>query len=272
MDFLTPILSILPSIANVVGGLFGANENDYLKFPLHLPLKSGKSDGDEEMNGAYFFERNGQIWAGSDCKENIQISFPAENGTFGDSYVLKCHDQFPINSTIHSHAAANVDTFEITAGGNPPTSNADGQYSAVISASGKVKKQLDVPVQISTDISVAISGNDLTILVEEHFSLDKILLLTIAGEGNEPKRKYQNVTAGQPINNFAEMGNGNNQIIFPGALEPYIYSDYITINVSINCSYDGNSDKIIALRAEQGIIQGTEKDWEFLKKGKCLNL
>lgn len=271
MDFLKPILSILPSIINVVGGLFGGNENDYLKFSLRLP--SSKPNGDEGPDGVYFFERDNQIWAGSNCKDNIQISFPSENGTFGDSYVLKCHDQFPINSTIHSHAAANVDTFEITAGGNPPVSAdaEDGKYSAVISASGKINKHLEEPVQISTDISVGISGNDLTIIVQDHFILDGIPLLIISGEGNEPKRKYQNIIAGQPISTLVKMEDGSNQISFPGALEPYIYSYYITINVSVNCSYDAKSDKIKTLRAKQGIIQGTEKDWEFLKKGRCLN-
>lgn len=273
MDFLKPILSILPSIVNVVGGLFGGNENDYLKFSLRLP--SSKPNGDEGPEGVYFFERDNLIWAGSNCKDNVQISFPSENGTFGDSYVLKCHDQFPINSAIHLHAVANVDTFEITAGGNPPvstgTSTEDGKYSAVISATAKINKHTEELVQISTDISVRISGNDLTIMVQDHFILDGIPLLTISGEGNEPKRKYQNLTAGQPITVTASLKADSNQMTIPDALSPYIYSDYISISVSVNCSYDGNSEKIKALRAKQGIIQGTEKDWEFLKKGRCLN-
>lgn len=267
MSILKPILGIIPSIANVVGSLFGANSNDYVRFRVHLP--SSGTNEEEEMNGVYFFQRNGQIWAGSNNKESVQISFPSENGAFGDSYVLQCRDQFPINTAIHSHAVANVDNFEITAGGDIPATN--GLYSATISASGKVDRNSETPVQISSDISIGISGNDLTVMVQEHYTLDRIPLLVISGEGNEPQRKYQNIQAGEPIPVSSKMADGSNQITFPDAIAPYVYSNYIMVNVSVNCSYDGKSEKVATLRTRQGIIRGTDADWEFLKTGKCLN-
>lgn len=280
MDFLKPILSVLPSIINVVGGLFGANENDYIRIPLRLPSSQPDSDNDAKIDGVYFWQKeDGQIWAGNQNKENVQISFPAENGAFGDSYVLRHNEQFPVNNTIRLHAAANVDTFEITTGGNPPipAQGAEaGKNSAVITAFGKVDKHATGPVQISTDISVEISGNDLSILVQDHFTLEGIPLLTISGEGNEPKTKYQNVIAGQPIpvpkaDAGAKTETDDSRITFPDALSRYVYSDYVSISVSVNCSYNSNSEKLKALRTRQGIIKGTDKDWEFLKKGKCLN-
>lgn len=278
MDFLKPILSVLPSIINVVGGLFGANENDYIRIPLRLPSSKSDVDNDFDMDGVYIWQReDGKIWAGNRNKENVQIAFPAENGTFGDSYILGYNNQFPINDTIRSHAAANVDTFEITAGGDPPIQGKEaGRNAAVITACGKVNKHATSPVQISTDISVEISGNDLSIVLQDHLTLEGIPLLTISGEGNEPKTKYQNVLSGQPIpvpsaDTRVKLETDDNRITFPDVLSRYIYSDYVSVSVSVNCSYNVHSEKLKALRAKQGIIEGTDKDWEFIKKGKCLN-
>lgn len=84
MDFLRPVLSILPSIVGIIGDLFGANDYDYLKFSLRLP-NSNSSDDDN----IYFIKEGDDIIICNSTKDTIQVSFPAENGTKAVSYAVK---------------------------------------------------------------------------------------------------------------------------------------------------------------------------------------
>ena len=267
MDFLRPVLSILPSIVGIIGDLFGANDYDYLKFSLRLP-NSNSSDDDN----IYFIKEGDDIIICNSTKDTIQVSFPAENGTKAVSYAVKNCYQWPVTGPVVSHAKANVDRFEITRGGNlrPISENALGS-AAVISVSGKIDKHNTNPQDLGGDIYVKVSGTDLIVLTKEIYTLESLPLVLISGEGNEPARKYQNIHKGSLVPVPTQIEEGQNEITLPGALASFIYSNCVRVEVSVSCTYNPKSDILLNKENAVGIRPMEEKDWEFLKKGRCLN-
>lgn len=258
MGFLNTVLSILPKIGPVVGSLFGANSNDYLRFSLRMPgEKINKNDLDD---GNVYFKKDGDdIIAYNLTKDTVQISFPAENNTFGDSIVIPECSPWDITENITTHAQANVDNFEIVRGGNPAPENAL-ECTAVLSASGKISKKTSEEQKIGTNISIKLSNNDLTVKISK-YTLNGITSLIISGEGNETQSKYQNVML---------EGAKASELTLQGAVEPYKFSNNLFLELSVSCTY--SKAEMEAEIKKAGIKRLEKKDLEFLKTGRCLNM
>lgn len=261
MGFLQEVISVLPSIASVVAPLFSAKKNDYLKFSLH--------DG----QSVYFKkDSNEQICCYNPFHEPISLTFPNQNGVGGESININKGSHFPVTQMLTERAGACIDDFQIEKGGIEMAQNdvsaGNETITATISASGKIPNSNE-STKIGTSLFAKVDGDDLYIQVNPPYSLEGILNLELSGDGNQPSRLFKNTqNDGSTPTPVMKNGVSPMEMKFPGALSTLKDSNNLFISVVARCSYNSNELPHDAIC--HGVL-ATEKDWEFLKNGRCLN-
>lgn len=261
MGFLQELVAALPSIATTIAPLFNAKKNDYLKYSLH------------DSQSVYFKkDEKGEICCYNPFHEPISLVFPNKNGVGGESVNIDRSAHFPVTHMLTEHAKSYVDDFQIEKGGVEPNHNnvgiKNGLMTATISASGKIPNGNNT-TKIGTSLFAKIEDEDLCIQVVPPYNLEGILDLEISGDRNEPCRLFKNTQNDGSTPTPVMQGNiVSTEMRFLGALSTFKDSNNIFVSVAARCSY--NSNELPHDTVYHGVLT-TEKDWEFLKTGRCLN-
>lgn len=245
-----PILSILPSITEIVGSLFPANNNDYLRYIL------------SSVDDLYFVKQNNRIVASNLSQKYYQVTLSAENGEDGYTYLVPPKKNLDVTEEMVSHACAYSDMVEISCIDAPTGSTDEDNGNIYLSAIGCISKEIEGSIYIGNGISVEWTGGNLIVSSNDPLRLKGISLLNIQGDGYAPQRKYLNI--------FPEdiVGKGFQSIILHEAANSYQAYECIKLEINVVCICDTSSLDV----SESLLCEMVKADNSFLKYGKCLNV
>ncbi|WP_455664599.1 hypothetical protein [Phocaeicola sp.] len=271
MGLFGTILSVIPAIATVVGKLFGAKSNDYIRFPL----QANDNPKYKVWDGHVYFEKDieGRIifHNGSDCPVHLSmekkttVTAPVSNDITVGSYSFT-----DVTDMLSANALKNVGRIRIS-------TNIASQDNAVIvmNCKGRLDRSILTPILIGQYISAQWKEDDIIIIAHDGCMIKEISSLYISGEGNEPENCYENVTPGEePVNGIngaieSLRKESSTIVTLKNAAAPYTYSDVLTLDMNLQCEIAGVMQS--RLTAEEHRKQFEKPDWDFLRKGRCLN-
>lgn len=271
MGLLGTILSVIPAVATVVGNLFGAKTHDYVRFSLHTNANSKYKVWDESV----YFEKNanGRIifHNGSECPVHLSmekkttVTTPVSNDITVGSY-----SNADVTDLLSVNALKNVGRIRISTNVG---SQANG--TVVMSCKGRLDRSILTPILIGQYISAQWKDDDIIIIAHDGCKIREISSLYISGEGNEPENCYENVTPGnEPVNGInggieSLQEESSTIITLKNAAAPYTYSDTLNVEVNLQCEITGVMKKQLTAEERQKCFENP--NWDFLRKGRCLN-
>lgn len=268
MSILGTILSIVPTVANVVGQLFDTGANNYIRFSMYCSNRNN-------TEGDIFFSRTdeGGIEIHNGCQFPIHVSMEsADIEGCNDVIVHECSKK-DITDMLAAHSAKYMNRIRIST--NAGDSRENGGEIIAVTCSGKIDRDIEGSVQIGEYVSVEVLDNDLILIVHSNCVVKEISSLSIQGEGNEPARVYENITPGGKIpvvNSMIVSAESNDEvtmITFPNAVASFVYSDNLQVDVALQCELKIQNLKRLA--DEERRLRFESADWDFLRKGRCLN-
>lgn len=270
MGLLGTIVSIVPTVADIVGKLFGAKSNDYVRFKIF------NSENNDEEPSIYFEKTSdNRIMLHNSCGFPIHISMESAGVESDEGYLLEdCGGGLDVTDLIASHSAKYVNKLRISVNAEENKTN-EGEIIA-LTHSGKIDRDIQGSISLGKYISVEVVDDDFLLIIHTGCTLKEISLLSIKGEGGEAERIYENVTPDAIIPAFntsikvsSEDLDDAKIITFPKAVASFIYSAILNVNVTLLCEVTElakkNSNK------EDRLLKLSNNEWDFLKKGRCLN-
>lgn len=270
MGVLGTILSIVPTVAGIVGNLFGVNTNDYIKFKMYQP-----SNTNEDPDIYFVKTADDRIMLYNSCGYPVHVSMENAGVESDEGYIVEdCGGGLDVTDLIASHSAKYVNKLRISV--NAQDNKTNGDQTIALMYSGKIDRDIEGSVCIGKYVSVEVIDDDLMLIVHSNCALKEISLLTIKGEGNEPERIYENITPdaiipelrSSIIPSFKEYTDVKT-IVFPKAVAQFGYSDILNVQVSLLCEVTELEKK--CPNKEDRLLLLSNPEWDFLKKGRCLN-
>lgn len=243
-----PILSILPSITEIIGTLIQADDYDYIGYPL---------SGQIGMDSIYFFKKGDDIVISNLSDRDKSVCFPRINTCMGHEYIIPAKTNCVITSRLHDYANEGGKyiclSTEQNDSSNPQTATND-TTEGIVNFSGSLDTFIEGSVYMNENVCIDFLPPYLIIEVAPPLTLKGISYLKIYGDGYVPVYAYQNIEAGQ-----SECSS------YVLKYENAAGSQYIKIEGSLIC---GN------YMAKKGGLPIYEEDTDisqFLKTGQCLN-
>ena len=272
MSLLGTILSIIPAVATVAGKLFGAKSNDYIRFSL----QANTNPMYEVWDGNAYFEKDakGRIIFHNGCECPVHLSMEKKTAVttpVPNDITVGSYSTADVTDMLSANALKNVGRIRISTNTG---SQANGAVT-VMSCKGRLDRSILTPILIGKYISAQWKGDDIVIIAHDGCTIKEISSLYVSGEGNEPEKCYENVTPGKEpvsgINGGIESLQEESATIITlkNAAAPYIYSEAITVEVNLQCEITGVRQT--RLTAEEHRKRFEKPEWDFLRKGRCLN-
>lgn len=248
---LKTILSVIPSITEIVGELFQAKNNDYLSYAFKYPGMDGTPS-------IHFIKKGNDIVAANLLPVPVRITFPRGNQQAGKFYLIEPYHNKTITEDIAGSAGAYNNHFEVSAVYDTPAEN---NPEITLSGKGRVKKEIKGRVALNESIYVETIDENLLIYTSEDYTLDGIISLSLSGERNEPGKRFQNISLSET--------QEKDPYCLESAIEEFQESEWIDIEIDAVCKVKNNPAAIKNPVFTGELMQ--ERDYDFLKKGRCLN-
>lgn len=267
MGLLGTILSVIPTVAGVIGNLLGANNKDYIKLKMYQP-----SVINDEPNIYFVKTDDNRIKLYNSCGYPIHVSMENVGVESDTGYILKdCGGGLDVTDLIASHSAKYENALRITA--NVAEAKTDGIQPVSLTYSGKLDRDIEGAICIGEHVSVEVIDNDFMLIVHSSCTLKEISSLSIKGEGNEPARIYNNVSPDAVISPLqasvsAAKKEDSHVITFPNAVAPFEYSNVLDVEVRLLCEVEEAANK--CLKPEDRKLLMASEEWDFLRKGNCV--
>lgn len=267
MGILGTILSVIPTVAGVIGELFKANNSDYVKVKMFQA-----SDANEEPNVYFTKTVDDRIMLYNSCGYPIHVSMDNVGVESDEGYILEdCGGGLDVTDLIASHSAKYANSLRISI--NACDTQANAPQTVSLSYSGKLDRDIEGAVCIGEYVSVEAIDNDFMLIVHSGCTLKEISSMIIKGEGNEPTRVYQNISPDAIIpvlqSSMALSEEEEVQTItFPNAIEAFLFSQVLEIETVLICDVETVTQKRVDRQERQSIMAGRE--WDFLRTGKCV--
>lgn len=242
-----PILSILPSITEIIGTLVQANDYDYIGYSL---------SGQTSMDSIYFFKRGDDIIISNLSDGNKSVCFPRINTCMGHEYIVPAKTNCVITSRLHDYANEGGKYICLSTEQNDsnPQAATNDMTEGIVNFSGSLDAFIEGSVYMNEDVCIDFLPPYLVIEVTPPLTLKGISYLKIYGDGYVPVYAYQNIET--------ERSECSSYVL---KYENAMGSQYIKIEGSLVC---GN------YMAKNGSLPIHEEDTDisqFLVTGKCLN-
>ena len=267
MGLLGTILSVIPTVAGVIGNLLGANNKDYIKIKMYQP-----SATNDEPNIYFVKTDDNRIKLYNSCGYPIHVSMENVGVESDKGFILEdCGGGLDVTDLIASHSAKYKNALRITA--NVGDTKTDGVQTVSLTYSGRVDRDIEGAICIGEHVSVEAIDNDFTLIIHTGCTLKEISSLSIKGEGNEPARIYENVSPDAIIPPLQSSITATDEedaqtILFPNAIVPFEYSNVLDVEVSLLCEVEEVANK--CLKPEDRKILMAGEEWDFLRKGSCV--
>lgn len=267
MGVLGTILSIVPTVAGIIGNLLGANNKDYIKFKMYQP-----SATNEEPNIYFVKTDEERIMMYNSCGYPIHLSMENAGVESDKGFILEdCGGGLDVTDLIASHSAKYKNVLRITA--NVEDAKTDGGQTVSLTYSGKLDRDIEGAVCIGEHVSVEAIDNDFILIIHSGCTLKEISLLGIKGEGNEPARIYENVSPDAVIPSLQTSINAVDEedareIVFPNAISSFEYSNVLEVEVCLLCEVEELPSR--HLSSEDRKLRLANEDWDFLRNGRCI--
>ncbi|MDO5526560.1 MAG: hypothetical protein Q4F85_10810 [Prevotella sp.] len=267
MGLLKTILSVVPTVAGIVGNLLGANENDYVKLKMYQP-----SDANEDPNIYFKKTKDDRILLYNSCGYPIHVSMDNVGVESDKGYILEdCSGGLDMTDFIASHSAKYANALRISA--NVEETKKDGSQSVSITCSGKLDRDIEGAVCLGEYVSVEAMDNDLMLIIHSGCSLIEISSLSIKGEGNEPARVYENIspdTVAPVLRSSIKMTRDDEAqtVVFPNAIATFEYSELLEIETTLLC--DVMELTRTRLGKTERNLRLASREWDFLRTGRCV--
>lgn len=267
MGILGTILSVIPTVAGVIGNLFNANKNDYVRVKMYQPSKSN-----EEPNVYFVKTDDNRILLYNSCGYPVHISMDSVGVSGDDDYIVEdCSGGKDVTDLIASHAAKYTGNIRLSV--NMEDSQTNAIQTASLVYSGKLDRDIEGSICIGEYASVEAIDNDFMLHIHSGCTLKEISSLIIKGEGNEPDRCYENVNPNAIIPELNSSLQHTEKddvqtIIFQNAIASFQYSKVLTIETTLVCDIESLEKKHITFDERQLLLANPE--WDFLRKGCCV--
>lgn len=267
MGILGTILSVIPTVAGVIGDLFNANKNDYVRVRMYQPSKSN-----EEPDVYFVKTEDDRILLYNSCGYPVQISMDSVGVSGDDDYIVEdCSGGKDVTDLISTHAAKYIDNLRLSV--NMGDLQADAIQTVPLVYSSKLDRDIEGSVCIGKYASVEAMDNDFILIIHSGCTLKEINSLVISGEGNEPVRSYENVNPEAVIPEFQPSlcvtGEDDVQtVVFKNAISSFQYSKILTIEVILVCDIEESGKKRLTSAERQYVLASQE--WDFIRKGRCV--
>lgn len=267
MGLLGTILSVIPTVAGVIGNLMGANGKDYVKLKMYQP-----SDANSEPNVYFVKTDDNRILLYNSCGYPIHVSMANVGVESDKGYILEdCGGGLDVTDLIASHSAKYENALRITA--NVDEAKTDGVETVSLNYSGKLDRDIEGPVCIGEHISVEAIDNDFMLIAHTGCTLKEISLMSIKGEGSEPARIFENVSPDAVIPPLQASINSlredeSHTIVFPNAIAPFEFSEVLDVEVSLLCEVETVTNK--HMNTEDRKLLLSDEAWDFLRTGRCI--
>lgn len=223
---MNPILSILPTITEIVGAVCIVNENNHIKYSLYHSI-----DGNDV--NIHFIKVGNDIKVINNTNSNILLVFPHENKIAGKVISIAPKSNRIITEEITAHASVGNKQIELVIPNfTQMKMTAENLSEVFLSGSGRIRKDIMGTVDINDKISIEAIDDNLFVLTKHPYVLKDILLLEITGQKGEYAQRYLNLTV--PIE---EKGL---RYYIKDALKNYKSSDWIYVDINVSCEYDNN--------------------------------
>lgn len=267
MGLLGTILSVIPTVAGIIGNLFNAKNNDYIKVKMYQ-----SSETNDDPSIFIVKEDDDRIRVYNACGYPIHVSMANVGVESDNGYILNdCGGGLDVTDLIASHSAKYENALRITA--NVEDTKTDGAQTVSLTYSGKLDRDIEGAVCLGEYVSVEAIDNDFILIVHSGCTPKEISSLSIKGEGNEPARIYKNVSPDAIVPpllasvNAADEGDSR-VITFSNAIAPFEYSNELNVEVCLLCEVDKVASK--RLNSEDRKLRMASAEWDFLREGKCI--
>lgn len=267
MGLLGTILSVIPTVAGVIGNLLGANSKDYIKLKMYQP-----SDANDEPNIYFVKTSDNRIKLYNSCGYPVHVSMENAGVESDKGFILEdCSGGLDVTDLIASHSAKYKNALRITA--NVDDAKTDGVQAISLNYSGKLDRDIEGAVCIGEYVSVEAIDNDFMLIIHTGCTLKEISSLSIKGEGNEPARIYENVSPNAIIPPLQSTITATDEkeaytMVFPNAIAPFEFSEVLEVEVCLLCEVEELSNKRQNSVGRRLRLENDE--WDFLRNGRCV--
>lgn len=242
-----PILSILPSITEIIGNLIQAGDYDYIRYSL---------SGQTGMDSVYFFKKGDDIVISNLSDRDKSVCFPRINTYMGHEYIIPAKTNYVITSRLHDYAneGGKYICLSTEQDESNPQAITNDKTEGIVNFSGALDTFIEGSVYMNENVRIDFLPPYLIIEVAPPLTLKGISYLKIYGDDYVPVYTYQNIEIEQ-----AECSS------YVLKYENATGSQYIKMEGSLIC---GN------YMAKTGSLPIYDEDTDisqFLKTGKCLN-
>lgn len=267
MGVLGTILSIVPTVAGIVGNLFGVETNDYIKFKMYQSSNTNKEPD------IYFVKTaDNKIMLYNSCGYPVHVSMENAGVESDEGYIVEdCGGGVDVTDLIASHSAKYVNKLRLSI--NVGDGQTNGPQVVSLKYSGKIDRDIEGSVCIGKYASVEILDDDLMLVIHSDCTLKEISSLVIKGEGSEPERCYENVSPDAIVPELSSSISISNThdvktIAFPKAVSGFVHSNVLEVEVSLLCEMDKLEHK--SQNAGDRRLRLAGPEWDFLRTGCCL--
>lgn len=263
------ILSIIPTVASIVGHLFNETNHNYVAYSLY-----GSGNKYPLMDGMVFFENeNNRIILHNGCDYPIHVSVEKDGAVLprvGNDVIIPYLSEKDITDLLSEHAVKNVDRIRISI--NLPEKESSSEVVSM-KCKARLDRNIRTPVQIGEYLSVELSGDNLNLIAHSGCSILEIQSVRLSGDGNETYVLYENITpddGNSKVNKILHKvtNEGATTMTINDILADFNYSDMITVDVGLLCTISDVKNESIK-KSRESVLK--EKNWDFLRYGKCLN-
>ncbi len=274
MGVLGTILSIVPTVAGVVGKLFGVNTNDYITFTMR---RSSLTDGDLDENVYFKKGANGEIFCHNGCTFPVQLSVENKIGLKenipSDVIIDECASK-DVTQLIADYSAQNVDRIRISANVQPEEGNNAAGHIVALTCRGKLYREITTSMSMGKYISMQIDGEDICIIAHDGCEVKEISSFSVSGEGGEPEHLYENLTSQDVTTGITGQitkatVDSATVIRFKAAATPFNYSEVLKVEATLVCEISSLPQRCLLQDERKQRMESA--DWDFLRTGRCLN-
>ncbi len=261
-DIFTKILSVIPTVGQVVGQLLGGNANDYVGF-----FPSGKTNDDLDTavftkDGDSIFLNNTSPYAADD----VVMAFPRQEGIDPETISIPNMTKLDVTNLFHNQSAAHNESFSLTT--SKAASNDNGKFISIQASGRGIPVSANASIKIGSFLEIQVSGDWalIAIIAGSALALRSVNVLRVRQLGQEVVA-IVNAWRGNP----AQARGGQSQATIDLgchllANEPVDVE--ISAEVEPTSAAQGNLD---LFNKKYPLIPLTQEDIARLKKGLRLN-
>lgn len=255
---LESIVSIIPTIGNVLGSLLGnifkGEENaNSVRYSIRL--------GNSPMDEVDFKIEGTNLVLANRTADPICLSFPAQNGNDGETIAIgSCH-KCNLQKNFEMCAKNDVDTFEITAGNvnSGPHKLFASEYALTTTSSGTAIIGQMEPRYIGANTSVVVTTDNVTIKQDGCSGKGTVVNFHLQSAGGSESYKTHNASLD---------GNGVVKIALPLVLKE---GEVVHIGVTIGYVPDNYEKWMDENNRKYGVVQMTKEEIVALEKATNVN-